>query len=222
MINRSFGVLAGFAAFVGVAFLTFWGLMGLFGYCSTEHMPYREPQLMVNDQVYFFSGYPPDFVFYRGDFKVIGEVEEEIGVEETLARNFQAYGFSEGTRIYYDSQIPYMVYAERYLGYTRLVTDEALNACLYHNGMVYVALIRLDYDEQRRYYRPVYGDEDWLGEIPEDAIYIGETKFVGYNMLVGSELENNHYYEPQAVYQDRHNPCRLYGGDGMVFVPRLK
>lgn len=222
MIKRSFGVLAGLAAFVGVAFLTFWGLMGSFGYCSTGQTHYRIPQLMVNDQVYFLSGYSADFVFYRGDFKVIGEVEEEVGFREALDRNFQAYGFSEGTRIYYDSQIPYMVYMESYLGYIRMVTSEALNAFLYHNGMVYVALIHLDYDERRRYYRPVYGDEDWLGEIPEDAIYIGETKFVGYNMLVGSELENNHYYEPQAVYQDRHNPCRLYGGDGMVYVLRLK
>lgn len=215
--------LAGVAAFIGIAVFTFGGLLGVFGFCSTGRMSfYRPPEIMVNDRVYATTEYSADFVFYRGDFKVIGQVREAVGDREMLTENFQAYGIEEGTKIYYDNQIPYMVYAERNLWYTRLVTEEMHGAFLYHNSMVYVALIRLDYDECQRFYRPIYGDEDLVSEIPEDAIYLGETRFVGYNMRVERELESSHFYRPQAIYQDRHNPGKLYAGDGMVYVLRLK
>ena len=64
---------------------------------------------------------------------------------------------------------------------------------------------------------------------PEGAVYLGETKFIGYNKFVYDEFECNQYcLKPSPIYQDRDDPRILYLTDysssgvcDMIYVPLL-
>ena len=179
--------------------------------------------IMVNNQIYWSSAYPPDFIFYTGNFDIIGEVEEKV--DDTPKKDFQAHGIEKGSPIYYDSQIPYLVYVKTVSAPYRYATVEASQEYIYHDNIVYVSLSSLcgwDYDSYVRDYIPIYGDDIAVIGVPENTIYIGETNFIGYNMFVFAELETNEYNHSVPVYQDGNNPNILYAGDCNTTVDYLK
>lgn len=180
--------------------------------------------LFVNDQLYWSSADPPDVISYDR-FICIGEVETEVF--DTPEKNFQAHGIEEGSKIYYNSRLPHIVYVERPSGGPyRYATDEACKDYLYHNGAVYASLSSLcsvDYEGYVNDYEPIYGGEITVDELPEDAVYLGDTRFVGYNMFVFDELESNAFPYPAPVYQDGSNTNLLYVGDlKMIYIPRIE
>lgn len=208
---------------VGMVIIVFFGTLLLSGDDNLEVTGMR-PHLMVNDQLYWLSAHPTDRSFSEGNFIYIGEVGTEV--YDTPKRNFQAYKIAEGTKVYYDSQLPHVVYLKTSASAApyRYATVEASKDYLYHDETVYVSLSSCgwDYESYINNYIPIYGEQITVDKIPEDSIYIGDTRFVGYNMFVFDELETNAFQYPVSVYQDRNNSKLLYVGDSnMIYVAQL-
>ncbi len=173
------------------------------------------PHLMVNNQIYSSSSYPPDLNFFNEkNFVCIGKVEAVT--YNTPTKNFEACNIEKGAKIYYDEQFPHIIYVDGAYSPYRYATAAASQEYIYYDNTVYVSLSSLcgwNYDSYVRDYIPIYGNNIAVIGVPEDAIYIGETKFVGYNMFVSNELETNEYNHPISVYQDCKNSNILYAGD---------
>lgn len=179
------------------------------------------PHLMLNDEIYWSSVHPSDNYFLPQNLVLIGEVTE--AASDKASKNFQGYFLGVGDKIYYDSMWPQVVFVDSGgLMMRRYATVEASMDYIYHNQRVYVALDDLngwDLDNYRIAYEPIYGNVFWRDKLPENAVCLGDTSFVGYNRFVYNELESNAFAKPTAVYQDFDDPDMLYAGErNMIYV----
>ncbi len=183
--------------------------------------PTLRSHIFVNDQLYWSSAYPTDNTFLEGNFSVIGIVQTEVFYTPTI--NFQAYGVKEGSKIYYDNQFPQLLYVETSTALYRYATIDASKDYLYHDGITYVSLASMcswDYECYNNNYIHLYGEHINTNTLPNNVKYIGQTKFVGYNMFVFNELESNSFQNSASVYQNPDNPNLLYvGNNKMIYVP---
>ena len=196
----------------------------------------QRPHLMLFGKLYWLSG-DADGPVPTQELVYIGEVAEEV--DETPVHDFQGYFIDEGTKIYYDKRFPQIVYLDSPSYMIRCATEEASKDYLYYNGTVYVSMTSVcswDYESYQHDYVPLYGDSTYATQeipegavCPEGAVYLGDTKFIGYNKFVHDEFECNQYdLKPSPIYQDRDDPRILYLTDyslsgicGMIYVPIL-
>lgn len=179
------------------------------------------PHIMVSDQIYWLSAYPCNESISQRVLTHIGQVEEEVATHPE--HDFQAYGITEGTQVYFDNRFPYMVYLKTDSLFDCYVTADMSMDYVYFAGNTYVSLSSLcswDYERYKNHYVPIYGDEILEPELPMSAQLVGETVFVGYHMPVTDELETNAFREPVPVYKDNTDLNMLYvGKNNMIYVP---
>ena len=65
------------------------------------------PHIMVRNQIYWLSAYPCNEGISQRELTYIGQVEEEVVTHPE--HDFQAYGITEGTQVYFDDRFPYIV-----------------------------------------------------------------------------------------------------------------
>lgn len=179
------------------------------------------PHIMVSDQIYWLSAYPCNESISQRVLTHIGQVEEEVATHPE--HDFQAYGITEGTQVYFDNRFPYIVYLKTDSLFDCYVTADMSMDYVYFAGNTYVSLSSLcswDYERYKNHYVPIYGDEILEPELPMSAQLVGETVFVGYHMPVTDELETNAFREPVPVYKDNTDLNMLYvGKNNMIYVP---
>lgn len=185
--------------------------------------PATMAHVMVNNRIYWASSYPNNTDYLKHNLVYIGSVEKNLNVTPT--DNFQAYDIPVGTEIYYDSASPQIIYlcASTSKSMQRFATWEACMDYVFHNEKVYVSLASLcswDYERYTEDFLPVYGENVQTNYLPKNALFLGNTVFVGYNEFVTHELDINSLPHSESVYQDFDNPCVLYVGEkNMIYVP---
>lgn len=179
------------------------------------------PHIMVSGQIYWLSEYPCNESISQRVLTHIGQVEEKVATHPE--HDFQAYGITEGTQVYFDNRFPHIVYLKEDSSFVCYVTADMCMDYVYFAGNTYVSLSSLcswDYERYKDYYAPIYGDEILKPKLPISAQPVGETVFVGYHMPVTDELETNAFCEPVPVYKDNTDLNMLYvGKNNMIYVP---
>lgn len=178
--------------------------------------PVIHPHLMVNGQIYWPTNTLTDGLWVRDGFDCIGEIKESVSYGEELTEDFQAYDLMEGMDVYGHSDFPEVVYVmerDRSLIFTLRESNRDL---LNYDGVVYGSLVSISGwmdDAYWREIRELYGHLDVaVEEIPSDAVFLGETVFVGYGRWPRKELDSNFFEKPVSVYRDHDNPDILYVG----------
>ena len=165
------------------------------------------PHFMIQDKIFWMSSQPCGRP-HPEDFTYVASIAfTQTDSTKLVTQNYEANGLLEGTPIYMNPEIPYQAYTENW----RFVVEEATFRCIRHDGGIYV-------DSGNLYtsgtYHDDYGDmydvDQEIESVPQDAVYIGQTKNEGYDFIPSQELGSN--FEPEfcKVYQDSQNSDRLY------------
>ena len=123
--------------------------------------------------------------------------------------DFQAYDPAESWDIYGYSDSHEVVLMEEDWGFTFCLGDTN-GDLLNYDGVVYESLASMSISEFREL-EALYGHLDaWVEELPSDAVFLGETVFVGYGRWPRKELDSNRFENPASVYRDGDDPDILY------------
>ena len=175
---------------------------------------YVVPRLRVNGQIYGPTDRTDD-LWVRDGFERIGEIKEKVEIVNhsfEWTADFQAYGLAEGLEVYGHSDFPEVVYVMEGDRSSVFALGNPNGDLLNYDGVVYKSLGSMDVGEFKEM-EARYGTLKVVAKrIQRDAVYRGETAFVGYGRWPRKELDSNYFQEPVSVYRDGDNPDILYVG----------
>lgn len=198
-----------------ILFLTLICLLGLTACAETSEKVDLCPHFTVDGTTYWSTGGPLTLDMLDG-FAPSGTIQSET--DDLAEGDWQANGFSVGTEIWLNADVPYQAFTE---GKHLCVTGEARKRYLLHEGELYVSLGDMPSYEGDYYaqYNKKYNPGE---EIPADAVELGTSTFGMYYRYPTNELESNVLTSPHTIYQDSSDSNVLYalsdGGTASVYI----
>lgn len=187
----------------------------LIGVCSYFGRPEPDlkPHFMLNNTVFWLSSRPNERIPDTYTKQQCITVE----VDGLVAENGQANGLPVGTTVFLSSEEPYIAYVGSKSYATRYVTEDAGRSYIQHNENLYVSVYSCDPTDETY---STYPSRILVNELHDNIVYLGETKFEGWDRFPTQELGSN-TSACEQVYQDLLNPNVLYlfsGTEAILYV----
>lgn len=182
------------------------------------------PCFMMNGEMFYSSAHTVEGPFYEKDYVLVGTIQAMFEDYNAPLSDFESYEIPVGEKIYQNPDIPHQAYVETNSWKFRYRTKEAGRGYIFYNNQLFVSILSLDpQSEESNYYETIF-ETGFLFEIPEGSVYVGESKFIGYDTFPKENLGTNAFRESCALFRDVKDSSVLYldhPADGyIIFVPK--